>query len=76
MINYPKADFEYWNRHFDTNSQNRKEPNWDSKMNLAPQILKFLVPLLREFQLGYGGGPASLIAWNAESFRQSSPQMT
>lgn len=75
MINYPKADFEYWQKYFLKNSENRVEPNWNSKMELSPEILKFLVPSLEQFQLGDGGGPASLIAWNAKSFRSSSPQM-
>ncbi|MEI6728386.1 MAG: hypothetical protein WCK98_01965 [bacterium] len=75
MVNYYKADFEYWNKHFIKNTQNRIEPEWQMPMNLSPKILKYLVPSLEQFQLGDGGGPASLIAWNAESFRNHSPQM-
>lgn len=75
MINYPKTNFVYWRDYFAQNKLNRLEPAWQEEMTLSPEILKVLVPSLEQFQLGDGGGPASLIAWNARSFRSSSLQM-
>jgi hypothetical protein len=42
---------------------------------MAPGILRKLVRSLEQFELGDGGGPASLIARDAERFRGSSEQM-
>lgn len=75
MITYSKTDFEYWQNYFEQNKLNRKEPAWELPFNLPAEILKYLIPSLEQFQLGDGGGPASLIAWNAKSFSDSSPQM-
>ncbi|MFO0965455.1 MAG: ferritin-like domain-containing protein [Gemmataceae bacterium] len=61
-----------WLDHFHRNRQARPEPDWDAPINLAPEIVAPLVRSLEQFHLGDGGGPASLIAWNAESFRSSS----
>ena len=46
MINYAKTDFEYWQKYFAKNKLNRAEPNWETPMNLPPEILKYLIPSL------------------------------
>lgn len=53
-----------WIRHFEKNSRNRREPDWQAPMRLAGKPLVALRKSLQQFQLGDGGGPASLIAWN------------
>jgi len=62
----------YWITHFRRNLQNRAEPPWDAPVTLTPSLVRQVLPSLEQFQLGDGGGPASLIAWNAERFRGSS----
>jgi hypothetical protein len=62
-----------WLAHFHRNQQNRPEPAWDAPVALAPDVLKPLLRSIEQFQLGDGGGPASLIAWNAATFRASQP---
>jgi hypothetical protein len=62
---------ERWILHFRRNRQNRPEPDWHAPITLPPAVVRPLVKSLEQFQLGDGGGPASLIAWNAEKFRQS-----
>ncbi len=62
-------DFDKWNRHFQTNRLNRPEPDWSAPMSVPAHILRPLVRSLEEFQLGDGGGPASLIALDADRFR-------
>ena len=61
-----------WLSHFRKNRTSRSEPEWDAPVMLAPKVLQRLVRSLEQFHLGDGGGPAGLIAWNAESFRSSS----
>jgi hypothetical protein len=61
-----------WILHFRRNRQNRPEPDWHAPITLPPEVVGPLVRSLEQFQLGDGGGPASLIAWNAETFRSSS----
>jgi hypothetical protein len=58
-----------WLAHFRRNRENRPEPDWKAPITLAPDVVKLFVHSLEQFQLGDGGGPASLIAWNAEGFR-------
>jgi hypothetical protein len=62
-------DFERWLLHFQQNRLSRPEPEWDAPQILSPDVVNALVRSLEQFHLGDGGGPASLIAWNAESFR-------
>lgn len=64
-----------WIAYFNRNRQNRLEPDWTASTNVPPGVL---VPLLRsveQFRLGDGGGPASLIAHDAERFRSSTEDM-
>ena len=58
-----------WIEHFARNRQNRPEPDWDAPAHVPPDSLAPLVRSLEQFRLGDGGGPASLIAFNREHFR-------
>lgn len=66
---------ERWNTHFDHNQLNRTEPQWDAPIVLEAHVIKPLLRSLEQFQLGDGGGPASLIAWNVDQLTGSSPQL-
>jgi hypothetical protein len=65
-------DADRWLTHFRHNRDGRPEPAWDAPITLAPHVVQRLVRSLEQFHLGDGGGPASLIAWNAETFRSRS----
>jgi hypothetical protein len=60
-----------WLAHFRRNRANRPEPNWGAPVSLPAEMVRPLVRSLEQFQLGDGGGPACLIAWDAERFRSS-----
>jgi len=62
-------DAERWLAHFLHNRENRSEPEWDAPITLAPHVIKRLVKSIEQFELGDGGGPDKLIAWNADRFR-------
>lgn len=62
-MNYGK-----WVTHFARNQMNREEPDWKAPMELEGPAFETLKKSLQQFQLGDGGGPASLIAWNKERF--------
>ncbi|MGV3755990.1 MAG: ferritin-like domain-containing protein [Verrucomicrobiota bacterium] len=64
-----------WIEHFRKNRENRPEPDWQAPITMPPSKIAKLIPSLEQFELGDGGGPASLIAHNAESFRGSSEEM-
>jgi len=53
-----------WVKHFEINGSNRREPDWGSPMDLKGKALEKLRKSIQQFQLGDGGGPAYLIAWN------------
>ena len=59
-----------WQRFFIRNRLNRPEPEWNGARDFTEPAQALLEQSLREFQLGDGGGPASLIAWNRERYRQ------
>jgi hypothetical protein len=61
-----------WKAHFEHNRKNRTEPAWDAPLTLPAEVVGPLVKSLEQFQLGDGGGPACLIAWNADRLRSSS----
>jgi len=63
------VDIQRWVDHFVRNQKNRSVPNWNAPVNLSPTIVAKLVRSLEQFELGDGGGPDSLIAWNADSFQ-------
>jgi hypothetical protein len=60
-----------WLAHFRANRDHRREPPWSAPVTLAADVVQPLVRSLERFQLGDGGGPACLIAWDAERFRSS-----
>lgn len=62
---------DYWTEHFRRNALNRPEPDWNAPIHLRGQALRKLVKSLQQFQLGDGGGPAYLIAWNHEHLLDS-----
>src|SRR5262249_40429637 len=64
-----------WITHFERNHQNRPEPEWHAPIRLSRAQIARLLPSLEQFQLGDGGGPASLIAHDAERFRGQTKQM-
>ncbi len=66
---------ERWSTHFERNQLNRAEPQWDAPIVLQADVVKPLLRSLEQFQLGDGGGPASLIAWNVNQFTGSSPHL-
>jgi len=64
-----EMDAARWLRHYRRNQDNRLEPDWDAPITLPPEVVRTVVHSLEQFCLGDGGGPASLVAWDAESFR-------
>jgi hypothetical protein len=71
----PALDYSKWLSHFARNRANRPEPDWAQPAVLPGKVLPALRRSLEQFQLGDGGGPASLIAHDAERFRSSTPEM-
>src|SRR5262245_28548391 len=69
-MNYAK-----WIAHFARNRQNRIEPDWSAPITVPQKVLAPFLRSLEQFRLGDGGGPASLIAHDAEKFRSSTPEM-
>ena len=63
-MNYAK-----WIAHFERNRLYRSEPDWSAPVSVAQPVLAPLLRSLEQFRLGDGGGPASLIAHDAERFR-------
>src|SRR4051812_26563006 len=64
-----------WIAHFERNQQNRFEPDWSAPITLPAAKIIRLLPSLKQFQLGDGGGPASLIAYDAAHFRDQTVLM-
>ena len=62
----------YWIEHFHENKRNRTEPDWEAPVRLDLGMVARVLPSLEQFQLGDGGGPACLIARDAETFRGQS----
>jgi hypothetical protein len=69
-MNYTK-----WINHFTRNRAHRSEPDWASVLANPAGIPRALLHSIEQFRLGDGGGPASLIAYDAERFRGSSAEM-
>lgn len=67
-------NLEHWFEHFRRNAENRPNPAWDAPHVLPDTVEQLLVRSLEQFELGDGGGPAGLIAWNAENFRDETPE--
>jgi hypothetical protein len=66
---------DYWRGYFSSNQRNRPEPDWQAPVAVPRIARAALFQSLREFQLGDGGGPASLIAFDAESYRSQSVEI-
>jgi hypothetical protein len=64
-----------WITHFARNREHRPEPDWAAPVPPRPGIPPALLRSLEQFRLGDGGGPASLIAYDAERFRGRSEEM-
>jgi len=64
-----------WIEYFTRNKQNRPEPDWAAPVKLPPGVLKPVLRSVEQFRLGDGGGPAALIAHNAECFRGRTEEM-
>jgi hypothetical protein len=60
-----------WRRFFLRNKLDRPEPAWEAHPDFTEPAQALVEQSLREFQLGDGGGPAALIAWNREAYRNS-----
>ena len=59
-----------WLTYFARNRLHRPEPDWSAPLpSLEPEVRTPFIRSLEQFRLGDGGGPASLIAFNAEIFR-------
>lgn len=56
-----------WIRHFEKNAQNRPTPDWNAPLGMSGKVLAKVRKSIQQFQLGDGGGPAYLIAWNRQS---------
>ncbi len=63
-----------WIHHFNRNRQNRPEPDWAAPVTLPPAMLASVRRSVEQFRLGDGGGPASLIAHDADRFRGRTPE--
>src|SRR5678810_62043 len=72
IIMNPPLDLPAWLGRFRRNKAGRPGPSWHLPLNVPPAAMPALIRSIREFQLGDGGGPASLIAWNAARFRDQS----
>jgi hypothetical protein len=69
----PPAVLRRWLEHYRRNREGRPEPDWGAPVTLPAEVIRPLVRSLEQFQLGDGGGPASLIGWDAERLRASDP---
>jgi hypothetical protein len=69
-MNYAK-----WITHFKRNRDHRPEPDWASPVTVHPAVLPPLLKSIEQFRLGDGGGPASLIAHDADRFRNRSEEL-
>ncbi len=70
-----EPDARRWLDHFERNRANRPEPDWTAPVTVRPGALPAVIRSLEQFQLGDGGGPASLIAINADGFRNRTPEL-
>ena len=64
-----------WIAYFQRNKQNRPEPDWNAPVSIPPHVLAPVLRSIEQFRLGDGGGPASLIAYDRESFRSRSDEI-
>src|SRR5580700_9044527 len=64
-----------WIDYFKQNKQNRPDPDWSAPIHVPAAVLAPVLKSIEQFRLGDGGGPASLIAFDRESFRSRSDEM-
>jgi hypothetical protein len=64
-----------WIAYFNRNRLERPEPDWSAPISIPARMFRPFLKSLEQFRLGDGGGPASLIARDAERFRGSSEAM-
>jgi hypothetical protein len=74
-VDHPALDYSKWIARFTRNGETRAEPDWSVPVRIRPEVVAPLVRSLEQFQLGDGGGPASLIAYDAERFRSQTAEM-
>jgi hypothetical protein len=74
-VEHPALEYSRWIAHFRQNRERRAEPDWAVPVKIRPEVIAPLVRSLEQFQLGDGGGPASLIAYDAERFRSQTAEM-
>ena len=68
-------NYDNWIKHFNRNRQDRPEPDWSAPVNVSPAVLPPVLRSVEQFRLGDGGGPASLIAFDRENFRNRTDEM-
>jgi hypothetical protein len=61
-----------WLAHFKKNRERRPDPDWGAPVTLPAAAVQPLVRSLEQLQLGDGGGPGYLIAWDREQFLSAS----
>jgi hypothetical protein len=61
-------NYEKWVKHFRRNSKNRPEPDWNAPLQLNGRTRAKVTRSIQQFQLGDGGGPAYLIAWDRDRY--------
>ncbi|HEX4645522.1 MAG TPA: hypothetical protein VH598_07925, partial [Verrucomicrobiae bacterium] len=64
-----------WINHFIRNRHDRPEPDWAAPVSIPSEMFAPMLRSLEQFRLGDGGGPASLIAHDAERFRSRTEEM-
>ncbi|EEF60335.1 ferritin-like domain-containing protein [Pedosphaera parvula] len=64
-----------WIAYFERNRLDRLEPDWSAPVSISERTFGLFLKSIEQFRLGDGGGPASLIAFDAERFRSSTEQM-
>lgn len=61
-------NYQKWVRHFEKSGTNRREPDWQAPLALPAAAMEKVTRSIQQFQLGDGGGPAYLIAWNRDQY--------
>lgn len=69
------VNWEKWAEYFRRNREGRPEPDWNGRIEIGREEIRKMLPSLQQFELGDGGGPACLIAFNAEDFRETSAEI-
>lgn len=67
-MKHMNMDLTRWLNHFRKNQRDRVEPKWDAPTKLTSNQIETLLPSLAQFELGDGGGPCYLTAWDREKF--------